>query len=288
MSDLTNHPVSPRPDDDPPFTQRVVHQPVSARVPERVARGVFSTGQVVLDSPKEFCIDFLFGLTRPHQVVARVVVAPATMVEFARALEQNLALYQKNFGIVPSPPSLVIPRPPPARPSIEEIYQNFKLPEDVMGGVYANSVMISHSPTEFCFDFIAGFYPTSVVTARVFIAAPSVPRFLNTLKGSVNAWKTRVRSAASAAAPEGRSPAAGTPDAPPDPAVPPAAVPPPSDAPLDLPSAPTSPNAPASPSPFSALGPDAEPTSPPMPPTGELPPSTPSANPPPDPPDTPR
>lgn len=193
MSDLSNHPISPRPEDDPPLTQRVIHQPVTARVPERVGRGVFSTGQLVLDSPKEFCIDFLFGITRPYQVVARVIVAPATMAEFTRALEQNLGLYQKNFGQLPAAPTLVTPRPPPPKPSIDEIYQNFKLPEDVMGGVYANSVMISHTATEFCFDFIAGFYPTSVVNARVLVAAPNVPRFLNTLRSAINSWKSRTR-----------------------------------------------------------------------------------------------
>lgn len=191
MSDLTNHPVSPRPDDDKPISQRVAHQPVSARVPEKVARGVFSTGQLVLDSPKEFCLDFLYGLSRPYQVVARVIMAPATMSEFTSALEQNLGLYQQNFGLLPVAPTPVIPPLPPPRPTIEEIYQTFKLPDDLLPGAYANSVMISHSATEFCFDFIAGFYPTSVVTARILVSAPTAPRLLNTLRGSVANWRSR-------------------------------------------------------------------------------------------------
>ena len=37
------------------------------------------TGQVILDSPKEFVIDFLQGLTRPYQVVSRVVLTPQTV-----------------------------------------------------------------------------------------------------------------------------------------------------------------------------------------------------------------
>lgn len=190
MSDLTNHPVSPRPDDDKPFSQKVHHQPVSARVPEKVARGVFSTGQLVLDSPKEFCIDFLFGLARPYQVAARVIVAPQTMGELANALEQNLGLYQQNFGAAPSAPTPVTP-PPPQRPTIQEIYEHFKVPDEVAGGVYANSCMISHSATEYCFDFIAGFYPTSTVNARVTMSAATAPKFLNTLKGAIAAWQTR-------------------------------------------------------------------------------------------------
>src|SRR5215213_9122222 len=57
-------------------------QHFSARVPEKVKGGVYCTGQVIHDSPKEFVIDFLQGLNRPFQVVARVVMHPATMSEF--------------------------------------------------------------------------------------------------------------------------------------------------------------------------------------------------------------
>src|SRR5213592_4179201 len=102
MSDFPINPPQPNPQPNDPqsndpriFTQSIAHQPVGARVPERVARGVVSTGQVVLDSPKEFVIDFLQGLTRPAQVVARVVMTPATMGEFARALSDNVDKYGK-------------------------------------------------------------------------------------------------------------------------------------------------------------------------------------------------
>ena len=67
-------------------------------MPEKVARGIFCTGQVILDSPKEFVIDFLQGLTRPYQVVSRVVLAPQTVVELTEALKQNVDNYTKSFG----------------------------------------------------------------------------------------------------------------------------------------------------------------------------------------------
>jgi hypothetical protein len=161
---------------------------VGARVPERIGRGVYSTGQVVLDSPKEFVIDFLQALTRPHQIVARVVVTPQTMAEFRNALEENLGTYTKSFG----PPTPMPPPPPDYRPpTIQEIYENFKLPEDLVSGAYANSVLIGHSPSEFFFDFISGFYPTSSVSSRVFIPAPMAPRFLNTLDTCLKQFQTR-------------------------------------------------------------------------------------------------
>src|SRR3954451_15316307 len=74
---------------DEPLVQPYSHQPVAARVPARGGRGVYSGGQISLDSPKEFVIDFLQGLTKPAQVVARIVMTPQTAAEFAAALRQN-------------------------------------------------------------------------------------------------------------------------------------------------------------------------------------------------------
>ena len=74
---------------------------------------------------------------------------------------------------------------PPAAPTIDDIYDELKIPESVSGGRYANAVMVRHSGTEFCFDFIANFYPRSVVTSRVYMAAPHVPPVLSSLLRSM-------------------------------------------------------------------------------------------------------
>jgi hypothetical protein len=159
----------------------------SARVPEKVARGVYCTAQVIQDSPKEFVIDFMQGLSRPFQVGARVVITPATMGEFIAAYEKNLDTYTKNFG---PPPPINIP-PQDRKPTIEEIYENFKLADDMASGAYANTVLMGHSQTEFFFDFITGFYPTPSVAARVILAASQAPRFLNTLRNSFQQYHVR-------------------------------------------------------------------------------------------------
>jgi hypothetical protein len=186
--------------DERPQTGQFQHNPVSARVPDRVARGVYCTGQVILDSPKEFIVDFLNALTRPHQVVARVVMHPQTMAEFARALAQNLQVYKGTFG---DPPPLP-PPPTDRRPTIQEIYENFRVSDDLMSGAYANSVMIGHSPTEFFFDFITGFYPTSAVSSRVFLPAAQAPRFLTTITASLQQYQARYQK------PPGNSDASAT------------------------------------------------------------------------------
>lgn len=177
-------------DPNQPITEKLSHAPVGARVPEKIAPGVYSTAQVVLDSPKEFVIDFLQGLTRPFRVNARVVVAPATMAELINALKDNLQKYTNTFG----PPPPLPPRPPNERRlTIAEIYENFKIPDELLAGSYANSVLMGHSATEFFFDFITGFYPTAAVSARVFLPAPVVPRFLGTLEGAYRQYLSRVQ-----------------------------------------------------------------------------------------------
>ncbi len=159
------------------FSQETRFNPVSARVPERIARGVLSTGVLVLDGPHEFVLDFVQGLTRPFQIAARVVLTPSVMEQLVNAVRDNLQKYQQRFG--PTPP---LPKPPTdRRPTLQEIYDEFKLPEDQISGTYANAVMVGHSPSEFFFDFITNFYPTSAVSARVFISAAQMPRTLDAM-----------------------------------------------------------------------------------------------------------
>lgn len=167
------------------------HQPVSARVPERVARGVLSTGVLVLDSPNEFVLDFMQGLTRPFQVSARVVLTPQVMDQFVNAVRDNLAKYEQRFGPPPT-----VPRPPQdRRPTLQEIYDEFKVPEEMLSGCYCNAVMVGHSPSEFFFDFITNFFPTSAVSARVFVSASQLPRMLEAISASLQRYHQRVAAA---------------------------------------------------------------------------------------------
>jgi hypothetical protein len=44
------------------------------------------------------------------------------------------------------------------------------LPDEELSGSYANGVMIGHTPSEFKFDFLTNLFPTSAVSARVFLS----------------------------------------------------------------------------------------------------------------------
>ena len=163
-----------------PGPEALNYDPVGARVPDRVAEGVFSTGVIVLDSQEEFIIDFVQGLARPPRVAARVVLTPRVMGQFIDALKENLQRYEGAFGKPPQLPQ----SDPKRRPSIQEIYDGLKLPDEQLSGSYANIVRIAHSPSEFHLDFITRFFPTAAVSARVYMSVPHVPGLLKSLSTS--------------------------------------------------------------------------------------------------------
>jgi len=170
-----------------PVNQEVHHSQVSARVPAAVGRGAFSTGVIVMQGSDEFVLDFLLMMAQPHQVVARVVLPPRTVERFIQALQENLRNYKQTFG---APPALPVP-PGAKQPPVEEVYDQLKIPDETLSGQYANAVMIGHTPAEFWFDFITNFYPRSAVSSRVYLSAPQVPRFLDTLSQAFQKYRDR-------------------------------------------------------------------------------------------------
>jgi hypothetical protein len=184
MSDLPE----PEPPENPPqhaggntYHQEVQHSPATARIPDAVSRGVFSTGAIVMHGAHDFVIDFVQSLAPPRRVVARIALPPTVVPLFVGALQENLRKYNQSFGPVPrmpAPPPGAVPNAPPP---ITDVYEQLKLPDEMMSGVYANTVVISHSPAEFCFDFVTSFYPRSAVSGRVYLATPHVPELLDSL-----------------------------------------------------------------------------------------------------------
>ncbi len=74
----------------------------------------------------------------------------------------------------------------PSGPPIDQIYDDLRLPDNMLSGQYANAVLIRHSGTEFCFDFITNIYPRSAVSNRVYIAAANVHSLLTSLSRSID------------------------------------------------------------------------------------------------------
>jgi hypothetical protein len=186
---------APKPPAGNTFQQEVQHSPATARVPDAVGRGLFSTGAIVMHGAHDVLIDFIQSLAPPRRVVARVILPPTVLPLFVAALEDNLSKYVQSFGPpprMPTPPPAAPGGPPPVPPPITEVYEQLKLPDEMLGGMYANTVVISHSPAEFCFDFICNFYPRSVVTSRVYLATPHVSELFDSLKRSLEQHRHRL------------------------------------------------------------------------------------------------
>jgi hypothetical protein len=172
------------------YSQDVQFANVSARVPEKVARGVFATGVLVLQGASEFVLDFVLRMNQPHQLVARVFLPFTLVPQLISTLNANLENYRQKFGTTQL--SLPMPAPQATPPTIEEIYQDLKISEDVMIGVYANSAMIVHTATEFGLEFICNSYPKAVIVARVFLSAPQVPVLLRSLTQSWQKYQNKL------------------------------------------------------------------------------------------------
>src|SRR5688572_23714963 len=119
--------------------EQVKMQHLSARVPEQVGRGAFSTGVIVMTGQTEFILDFIQNIGGPPSVVTRDVMPHGTLAQFAEALRKNLEMFTQRFG----PPPVLPKGPPPAKPqTAQEIYDELKIPDAVLSGSYANGVMI--------------------------------------------------------------------------------------------------------------------------------------------------
>jgi hypothetical protein len=205
---MTNedNPGAHPPEGQPPSEQvRIQH--ISARVPEHVSRGSFSTGLIVMTGGTEFILDFIQNIGHPPQVAARVIVPHGVMPQFIQALKTNLEMYTQRFG---NPPELPRPQPGARQPSAQEIYDELKMPDHLLSGAYANGVMIGHTPAEFKLDFLTNLFPHSAVSCRVYLAAPQVPRILESLSGTYQQFQQRLRQPPNPPNPLAGSPGDGT------------------------------------------------------------------------------
>ena len=173
----------------PQDPQQKQQQHMSARVPDKVGPGIFSTGVLVMTGNTEFVLDFVQNLGQPAQIASRVVMPHSTMPQFIQALKTNLELYTNRFG---TPPELPAPNPNQKKPTLQEIYDDLKIADETLPGAYANGVMIGHAASEFKFDFLANMMPTAAVSARVYLSAPHVPRLLQSLTKTYDEFQKRV------------------------------------------------------------------------------------------------
>ena len=193
------------------LTGQVRAQHVSARVPEGISRGVFSTGVILITGASEFVVDFIQNLGQPVQVVSRVVVPHSAMPQFIDALRKNLEIYSQRYGAPQMPPNPA-DQQPQRRMGVQEIYDELKIPDELLSGVYANGLMIGHTATEFRLDFLTNLFPHSAVSSRVFLSAPQIPRMIDSLHATFQALQQRLLEQRQQQTPDEENPDEENPD----------------------------------------------------------------------------
>ncbi|NJL31052.1 MAG: DUF3467 domain-containing protein [Phycisphaerales bacterium] len=85
----------------------------------------------------------------------------------------------------------------------------------MQSGAFANALIISHSPSDFCLDFVTTFFPNSAVSSRVFLSAGQLPGLVQSLTTTYDHYRRQ-------SAPSPDSPGSpGSSDMPPSPDDPP-------------------------------------------------------------------
>jgi len=66
-----------------------------------------------------------------------------------------------------------------------------KFPETLVGGVYSNSMSITHTKDEFILDFYMMAPPQGVVVARIITSPGHIKRVSNALNGNITKYESK-------------------------------------------------------------------------------------------------
>lgn len=73
-------------------------QQIKIEVDDEIAKGVYSNIAIIFHNENEFILDFAFVHPPKAKVGSRVITSPSHAKSFLKALEQNIAQYEKKFG----------------------------------------------------------------------------------------------------------------------------------------------------------------------------------------------
>jgi hypothetical protein len=76
------------------------------------------------------------------------------------------------------------------------------IPNELKGGVYANSMVVSHTQEEFILDFLMIAQPESALTARVIVSPGHVKRIFNALSENIKNYEEKFGTIRSAETPK--------------------------------------------------------------------------------------
>jgi hypothetical protein len=77
---------------------------INVELGEKESEGIYANMVMITHSPSEFILDFarlMPGVNR-SKVQARIIMTPQNLKSFCRALEENIAKYENQFGSIPT------------------------------------------------------------------------------------------------------------------------------------------------------------------------------------------
>jgi len=77
-----------------------------------------------------------------------------------------------------------------------------RIPNEIQGGVYANNMVISHTPEEFILDFLMVTPPEGVVAARVIVSPGHMKRIFKALEENISKYEKNIGPIKQAEAPK--------------------------------------------------------------------------------------
>ena len=76
-----------------------------------------------------------------------------------------------------------------------------KITDDILRGVYANQMVVTHTKEEFLLDFVNAFPPEGIVNARIIISPGHLKRVIRALAENVRKYEDRFGEIPEAAEP---------------------------------------------------------------------------------------
>lgn len=86
--------------------------PLNVEFPKDFSGGVYANSMGVTHTREEFIVDFAMMAPPTGRIMARIIVSPGHMKRMIRALQENLGIYEQQFGQVfidePSPSKIPV------------------------------------------------------------------------------------------------------------------------------------------------------------------------------------
>jgi hypothetical protein len=79
-----------------------------------------------------------------------------------------------------------------------------KLPDSLIGGVYSNNAVITHTKEEFIMTFLMVSPPTGIVTSRVIMSPGHMKRFIRALQENVKRYEDNIGKIEEASVPKAK------------------------------------------------------------------------------------